>query len=158
MLHPKKKVCACARVRVCACVRVILVLVWGTFYVPHTYVPGISTYERSEFLIATSPRKSLRVCACARVRVCSCNLGFSVGYVLCTTYVRTWYQHVCTWYQRATKIRIAEIAYIPGWGMYYVRHTYVPGISTYVSGISRLPRYVYVDTYVPGLHPKKKEN
>ena len=29
-------------------------------------------------------------------------------------------------------------------------------ISTYVPGISRLPRYVYVDTYVPGLHPQKK--
>ena len=42
----------------------------------------------------------------ARVRVCSTNLGFSVGYVLCTTYVRTWYQHVCTWYQPATQIRI----------------------------------------------------
>ena len=38
MLHPKKKV------RVCACVRLILVLVWGTYYVLHTYVPGISTY------------------------------------------------------------------------------------------------------------------
>ena len=101
-----------ARVRVCACVRVILVLVWGTFYVPHSI------------------------------------------------YVRTWYQHVCTWYQPATMIRIAEIAYIPGWGMYYVRHTYVPGISTYVSGKGRLPRYVYVDTYVPGLHPppKKEQN
>ena len=41
-----------ARVRVCstnlgfsvgyACVRLILVLVWGTYYVPDTYVPGIS--------------------------------------------------------------------------------------------------------------------
>ena len=29
-------------------------------------------------------------------------------------------------------------------------------ISTYVPGISRLPRYVYVDTYVPGLHPQKR--
>ena len=33
-----------ARVCVCACVRIILVLVWGTFCVPHTYVPGIRTY------------------------------------------------------------------------------------------------------------------
>ena len=30
-------------------------------------------------------------------------------------------------------------------------NAYVPGISTYASGISRLPRYVYVHTYVPGL-------
>ena len=29
-------------VRVFACVRLILVLVWGTYYVPDTYVPGIS--------------------------------------------------------------------------------------------------------------------
>ena len=42
------------------------------------------------------------------------------------------------------------------WGTYYVQRTYVPCISTYVSRISRLPRYVYVDTYVPGLHPKRK--
>ena len=31
-------------------------------------------------------------------------------------------------------------------------------ISTYVPGISRLPRYVYVDTYVPGLHPPPKKS
>ena len=46
---PKKKF---TRVRVCstnigfsvgyACVRLMLVLVWGTYYVPDTYVPGIS--------------------------------------------------------------------------------------------------------------------
>ena len=48
-------------------------------------------FERSEFLIATSPPKNLCVC--------STNLGFSVGYVLCTRYV-------CTWYQPATQIRM----------------------------------------------------
>ena len=38
-------------------------------------------------------------------------------------------------------------------------HKYVqPGISSYVPGMSRLPRYVYVDTYVPGLHPPKKKD
>ena len=36
-------------------------------------------------------------------------------------------------------------------------NAYVPGISTYASGISRLPRYVYVDTYVPGLHPRPQK-
>ena len=88
------------------CVRVILVLVWktlilvlvlGTYYVPATYVPGISR------LIDTSQKKSL--CACARA-VCSSNigfsventnLGFSVGCVLCASYVCTWYQPA-NWY------------------------------------------------------------
>ena len=41
------------------------------------------------------------------------------------------------------------------WGTYYVQHTYVPCISTYVSRISQLPRYVDVDTYAPGLDKKK---
>ena len=35
-------------------------------------------FERSEFLIDTSQKKSLRVCLCARVHACSTNLGFSV--------------------------------------------------------------------------------
>ena len=38
-------------------------------------------FERSEFLIAASQKKKLCVC--------STNLGFSVGYVLCTRYVCT---------------------------------------------------------------------
>ena len=37
-----------------------------------------SLFERSEFLIDTSQKKSLRVCLCARVHACSTNLGFSV--------------------------------------------------------------------------------
>ena len=36
-------------------------------------------FERSEFLIDTSPKNILRVCPCARVHACSTNLGFSVG-------------------------------------------------------------------------------
>ena len=36
--------------------------------------------------------------------------------------------------------------------------TYVqPGMSSYVPGMSRLPRYVYVDTNEPGLHPPPKK-
>ena len=45
----KSAICACVRVcstnlgfsveKNCACVRLILVLVWGTYYVPDTYVP-----------------------------------------------------------------------------------------------------------------------
>ena len=42
---------------------------------------GIDLFERSEFVIATSPPPKLCVC--------STNLGFSVGYVLCTRYVCT---------------------------------------------------------------------
>ena len=54
-------------------------------------------------------------------------LGFSVG---CTRYV-------CTWYLRTT------VGYV-------LCTTYVqPGISSYVPGMSRLPRYVYVGTYEP---------
>ena len=34
-------------------------------------------FERSEFLIDTSQKKSLRVCTRARVHACSTNLGFS---------------------------------------------------------------------------------
>ena len=54
--------------------------------------------------------------------------------------------YVCTWYLR---IRVG----------YVLCTTYVqPGISSYVPGISRLPRYVYVDNYVPGLHPPPKKS
>ena len=74
------------------CVRVILVLVWktlilflvwGTYYVSATHVPGISRL----------PKKSLRACARA---VCSSNLGFSVentnhGLVWGTYYVPATY-------------------------------------------------------------------
>ena len=35
-------------------------------------------FERSEFLIDTSQKKSLRVCTRARVHACSTSLGFSV--------------------------------------------------------------------------------
>ena len=45
-----------------------------------------SLFERSEFLIDTSQKKSLRVCTCARVHVCN-NLGFSVWYYVPHTYV-----------------------------------------------------------------------
>ena len=54
-------------------------------------------FERSEFPIATSPKKKLRVCVRRKkvcvfgkswfscgIRVCSTHLGFSVGNVLCT--------------------------------------------------------------------------
>ena len=44
-------------------------------------------FERSEFLIDTSPKKSLPVCTRARVHACSTNLGFSVLYYVPHTYV-----------------------------------------------------------------------
>ena len=61
------------------------------------------------------PKKKLRVCACARARVCSINigfngentnLGFSVGYVLCASYI-------CTWYQPADHSMVPGTCYIP---------------------------------------------
>ena len=77
-------------------------------------------FERSEFLIDTSPKK---VCACARVPACRVhvcnNLGFSV--VLCTTYVRTWYQLVISRLPRYVYV----YTYVPGWGTYYVPHMFV---------------------------------
>ena len=66
----------CSGEKNCACVRLILVLVGGrqtaivvvcTYYVPHTYVPGISRLPRY-------------------VPV------YDTRYVLCTRYVCTWYQ------------------------------------------------------------------
>ena len=36
-------------------------------------------FERSEFLIDTSQKKSLHACTRARVHACSTSLGFSVG-------------------------------------------------------------------------------
>ena len=49
--------------------------------------------------------------------------------------------------------------YVPGWGTYYVPHTYNL-VSARMHLVSRLPRYVYVDTCEPGLHPppKKEQN
>ena len=44
-------------------------------------------FERSEFLIDTYQKKSLRVCTCARVHAWSTNLGFSVWYYVPHTYV-----------------------------------------------------------------------
>ena len=53
-------------------------------------------FRRSEFLIATSKKKkSVRLCGCStNLGFCveNTNLGFSVGYVLCASYVGTWYQ------------------------------------------------------------------
>ena len=96
-VHPKKQVCACARVpRAHTCVRlIILVLVRGIMYHIRTYLVS-ARYQ---------PATKIRICSyvCARV-----------GYVLCATYVR--------------KLVWARL---------------------FVPGISRLPRYVYVDTYVP---------
>ena len=83
------------------------------------------------------PKKKIcTLCVCStnlgfsgekKLCACSTNLGFSGGsancycccrmYVLCTTYV-------CTWYQPATQIHTYMIP-----RTYYVPDTYVPGIS-----------------------------
>ena len=55
---------------------------------------GKVLFERSEFLIDTSHKKSACVCSTNlgfSVGYAT-NIGFSVGYVLCTIYVCTWYQ------------------------------------------------------------------
>ena len=55
---------------------------------------GKVLFERSEFLIGTSHKKSACVCSTNlgfSVGYAT-NIGFSVGYVLCTIYVCTWYQ------------------------------------------------------------------
>ena len=49
LIHPKKNVCACARVLVWK--TLILALVWGTYYVPATYVPGISRQTTTVVLL-----------------------------------------------------------------------------------------------------------
>ena len=86
----KKSLRACARARV-PCVRVslvlvwktlILVLVWDTYYVPATYVPGISRQTTVWYQVRTyniglrpkSPQKSLRACA---QTFCASNLRFT---------------------------------------------------------------------------------
>ena len=55
----------------------------------------VPLFERSEFLIDTSPKK-IRPCVCSTNLGFSVgyatNLGFSVGYVICSIYVCTWYQ------------------------------------------------------------------
>ena len=77
--------------------------------------------ERSEFLIDTSQKKSLRVCTCARVHACSTNLGFNVWYyVQHTWYVRTWYQLVISPLPRYVYVS----TYVPGWGTYNVPHMF----------------------------------
>ena len=79
-------------------------------------------FERSEFLIDTSQKKSLRVCTCARVHACSTNLGFNVWYyVQHTWYVRTWYQLVISPLPRYVYVS----TYVPGWGTYCVPHMFV---------------------------------
>ena len=40
----------------CACVRLIFVLVWGTYYVPDTYVPGISRQKSIRTYVMFRPR------------------------------------------------------------------------------------------------------
>ena len=79
-----------ARVRVCACVRVILVLVgktlilvlvWGTYYVPATYVPGISRqttvwYQVRTYNLGLHPKKKKTPGTSERF-VANCGVGHS---------------------------------------------------------------------------------
>ena len=83
---PKKKF---ARVRVCACVRVILllvgktlifVLVWGTYYVPDTYVPGTSRqtivwYQVRTYNIGLHPPPQKKTPGTSERFVANCGVG-----------------------------------------------------------------------------------
>ena len=75
-------------------------------------------FEQSEFLTATSQKKNLCVC--------STNLGFSVGYVLCTRYVCTTLYDTryvwCTrfvWYQVRIMYQIRVYFEVPHLPLYY---------------------------------------
>ena len=76
-------------------------------------------FERSEFLVATSPPKNMCVCSTnlglsgkKKLCVCSTNLGFSGGSA----------NRCC-----CRTLRQYDTKYVSG--MYYVPDTYVPGIS-----------------------------
>ena len=84
-----------------------------------SYTPLL--FERSEFLIDTSQKKSLRVCTCARVHVCN-NLGFSVWYYVPHTYVPG-ISSLSAGYQDTYQVYVDT--YVPGWGTYYVPHMFV---------------------------------
>ena len=69
--------------------------------------------------------------------------------VLCTTYIRTWYQLVIS---RLPRYVPGICRYVCARVGYVLCATYVRKLvraRLFVPGISRLPRYVYVDTYVP---------
>ena len=61
-------------------------------------------FERSEFLIDTSQKKSMRVCTCARVHVCTRVRLILVLVCGIMYHIRTYL--VSARYQPATKIRI----------------------------------------------------
>ena len=54
------------------------------YHIHCVYLPLLGVeklFERSEFLIDTSQKKSLRVCTCARVPVCTCQIILVLVYV-----------------------------------------------------------------------------
>ena len=76
----------------------------------------ISLFERSEFLIHTSQKKNPSACARVPCAWCTCAI---ILVLVCTTYVRTWYQLVISRLPRYVYVS----TYVPGWGTYYVPHT-----------------------------------
>ena len=99
-------------------------------------VRTILLFERSEFLISTSKKKN-----CGRLCVCSTNLGFSEGYVLCTRYV--WYQvrimyqirmyHTCRCTINSTAVSLFVYSLVGG-GTH----------DTYVPPKKQLYRYLFI--------------
>ena len=93
-------------------------------------------------------KKSARVPVC-RVHVCTC-VRLIILVLVCGImyHIRTYL--VSARYQPATKIRICR--YVCARVGYVLCATYVRKLvwaRLFVPGISRLPRYVHVDTYVP---------
>ena len=125
----------------------------GTRFLPHLLfyssfivkIPQLIRAKRvSNWYIPN--KKSARVPAC-RVHVCTCAI---ILVLVCGImyHIRTYL--VSARYQPATKIRVCR--YVCARVGYVLCATYVRKLVSarlFVPGISRLPRYVYVDTYVP---------
>ena len=81
-------------------------------------------FERSEFLIDTSQKKNMSVCSTNLGFSVEKNcLGFSVGYVLCTTCE-------CTWYQRALRCQLRGRPFHPWAGRLRFSGEAHPGPAT----------------------------
>ena len=97
-----------------------LSLVLATAIVSYFFI----LFERSEFLIDTSQKKSLRVCTRTRARVhaCSTSLGLSVSYYVPHTYV----SHISSAPKIRTPYTQNNISYFGGM---YRKNKGVPGLE-----------------------------
>ena len=61
----------CTAVKVCTAIKIVLVLVWGSYYVPDTYAPGTSEREAHP---GHNNRTAVRDNCGQRMRACTCCL------------------------------------------------------------------------------------